>query len=246
MTSHRIFVLLLAGMCSLAAAHAQWRLGVTAGADLDCYTQENTYAYDRVLTPGWGGTMGITAQYNFLDWLGLRLDWTMAQRNYTSRFYLREWTDLNGDTQHEQYRYTNTYHLLPLTLSFSFGGEHVRGYADIVGYAGHWTSGKYTAQMQDEYHRQWLEGLQTVGYDTYVVEESYAFDKRRDRRFDAGLVGRIGITYTTPVRLFLALEGVCYYGLVNNHITGSEHYQQPGYHTTAALQIAIGYVFPQK
>lgn len=64
MPFHRIFVMLLAGVCSLAAAHAQWRLGVTAGGDLNCYTQENSYAYDRVLTSGWGGTAGITAQYN--------------------------------------------------------------------------------------------------------------------------------------------------------------------------------------
>lgn len=93
--------------------------------------------------------MGITAQYNFLDWLGLRLDWTMAQRNYTSRFYLREWTDLNGDTQYEQYCYTNTYHLLPLTLSFSFGGEHVRGYANIGGYARHYTTRQHIIAIFD-------------------------------------------------------------------------------------------------
>lgn len=246
MIPRRILVLCLAGVCSWVVVNAQWRLGVTAGTTVNCYTQENSYAYDRVLAPGWGGTAGITAQYNFFDWLGLRLDWTMAQRNYSSSFYFREWTDFNGQLQHEQYRYTNIYHMIPIAVNFSFGGKYVRGYVDIGGYVAHWTFGRYTAHMADEYHGQWMEDLQKRACATYTVSEPYTFDKRRDRRFDAGLTGRIGITYTTPVRLFISVEGVCYYGLVNNHLTGSDHYQQPGYHTTAALQIAIGYVFLQK
>lgn len=239
---HRIFVFLSACLCVLSPVCAQWRIGATAGVDLNHYYQENGYAYDRIISPAWGGTGGVSAQYDFLNWLGLRMDLNITQRNYSSRYFLRKWIDMDGVEQQEQYRYSNLYLMLPVTVSFSFGGEHVRGYADIGGYMGIWSGGRVRGQMQDEYHyEQQDDGI--YRFQTYEVSERYSFDKRRDRLFDAGLAGRIGVIYNAPSHLFVLLEAVCYYGLVNNHKTGSEHIRQPGYHTTAAMQLGVGYRF---
>lgn len=239
---HRIFVILSACMCMLSSVCAQWRIGATVGVDLNHYDQDNGYAYDRLISPAWGGTGGVSAQYDFLHWLGLRMDLNLTQRNYSSRYFLRKWTDIEGRKQQEQYHYSNLYLLLPVTVSFSFGGEHLRGYADIGGYMGIWSGGRVRGQMQDIYHKE-KQADGTYCYQTIEVSEKYPFDKRRDRLFDSGLAGRIGIIYNTPSRLYIMLEAVCYYGLVNNHKTGSEYLKQPGYHTTASLQVGVGYRF---
>ena len=58
---HRIFVFFAACLCVLSPVCAQWRVGATVGVDLNRYDQDNGYAYDRIISPAWGGTGGVSA-----------------------------------------------------------------------------------------------------------------------------------------------------------------------------------------
>ena len=220
------FVAVVAVLCCCTAASAQWRLGITGGIDWNYRHMETSYQYAQERNPRVGTAFGLMAQYDFRDWVGIRCDYQMAYRNYRDDY------TLTG----EYYDYKNIYHLLPITVSFSFGGEYVRGFANIGGYVGHWTA------MTCTYKEYNISKGQLSAENTIVND----FDKQRDRRIDAGLTAMLGVGYScSELGLFVNLETVLYYGLVNNHKTGSEYISQPAYDTTPVIQIAIGYVFPK-
>ena len=78
-----LFLVALTLLSSLAVTvQAQWRLGVNGGATWNHYSVDKQYATDYRFDERWGGTAGLTAQYNFFDWLGLRAGAFFAQRNY--------------------------------------------------------------------------------------------------------------------------------------------------------------------
>ena len=48
-------------------ANAQWRVGVTAGADYNVFSIDKQYMTDVLFDGRWGVTCGVTGQYNFTD-----------------------------------------------------------------------------------------------------------------------------------------------------------------------------------
>ena len=60
---------------------------------------------------------------------------------------------------------------------------------------------------------------------------------------DAGLVGRIGIIFDVYENLYMNVEMVDYWGMVNSHKTGSQYVKQNAYDNTMSFQIGIGYTF---
>ena len=64
---------------------------------------------------------GLTGQYNFNDWLGLRANVTYTQKNY--RF-------TRVDLSQMDYLHRNDYLLVPVLASFRFGGANVKGFAN--------------------------------------------------------------------------------------------------------------------
>ena len=63
-------------------ANAQWRVGVTAGADYNVFSIDKQYMADVLFDGRWGVTYGVTGQYNFTDWFGVRADFNLTQKNY--------------------------------------------------------------------------------------------------------------------------------------------------------------------
>ena len=72
---------LLTVMC-VTTASAQWKIGVTAGADYNVYNMDLQYMTDYKLDGRWGATLGITGQYDINSWLGVRADLNWTQKNY--------------------------------------------------------------------------------------------------------------------------------------------------------------------
>ena len=62
----RRFLLVFALMTTLFA-NAQWRVGVTAGADYNVFSIDKQYMTDVLFDGRWGVTCGVTGQYNFTD-----------------------------------------------------------------------------------------------------------------------------------------------------------------------------------
>lgn len=230
----KIYLSLILSLLALCAANAQWRLGVEGGVSLNWHMQDFGYANtmsNKILA---GGTAMISTQYNFNEWIGLRADLGWAQRNYT----LQRTSTYKGDNDASYpcvyySKYSRHYIMFPLTLSVSFGSEDVRGYVDIGGFVGGWLGG---AMQQSDYYDGVLD-------KSSVYEEKYVFNNKRDVRVDAGLVGRIGIVFNVYDNLYMNIEAVDYWGMVNIHKTGSKYIKQNAYDNTLSFQIGIGYIF---
>lgn len=221
----KFLVLAIAALCSIGM-QAQWRLGASGGGainwhmtDYGPFTIEN---YSR-----WGGTMDISAQYNFRDWVGIRFGLAMAQRGYSQLYPSTRTLRL--------YYYDRLYHMLPATVDFSYGNEVVRGYVDLGIYFGHWTDAAtsmyetYTGKPED--------------YQYNYRNEPYQFDSRRDCRFDFGGVARVGIVVYMPKNVFMNLETVYYQSFISSHQETSTRFAQMSYDGTLGIQLGIGYRF---
>ena len=128
------FYLCILALCSVfflpGKVQAEWRLGINGGATWNYYSLDKQYQTDYRYPSQWGGTAGLYTQYNFMDWLGLRVGAYYAQRNYRhTRVHYAEMWDL---------RYENNYLLFPVTVNFSFGGQKVRGFVNAGVYGGAW------------------------------------------------------------------------------------------------------------
>ena len=69
-------------LLTVLTASAQWRIGVTTGADYNVHSMDLQYMNDFSLEGRWGATLGVTGQYDVTDWLGVRADLNWSQKNY--------------------------------------------------------------------------------------------------------------------------------------------------------------------
>ncbi len=60
-------LLLVFALMTTLFANAQWRVGVTAGADYNVFSIDKQYMTDVLFDGRWGVTCGVTGQYNFTD-----------------------------------------------------------------------------------------------------------------------------------------------------------------------------------
>lgn len=206
------------------AVHAEWRLGVEGGATWNHYSINKQYMTDYRFVDQWSGTAGITTQYNFFDWLGLRAGAFFAQRNY--RHTRNEYASLLN------VKYENNYLLFPVTVNFSFGGRKVRGFVNAGVYGGAWLT----------CHRSGRECNTFSGKST-DFSEPYAFNARKDERGDFGYTGGIGIEYRFHEHWLMQVEAVCYYSVVSATKQYMEHQKDYRYHTTIGLQAGVSYIF---
>jgi opacity protein-like surface antigen len=219
----RIKRFLLAAMLMVAmTAQAQWRVGVTAGADYNVHSMNLQYMNDFLLEGRWGATLGVTGQYDFTDWLGVRADLNWVQKNYRLR------RDKVSETD---YKYRNNYLQLPVMASFSFGSEKWRGFCNLGVYAGYWLNSSRKGT-----------DVNTFSQRLYEFSEKVELDSDRDQRWDCGLVGGVGLEY----RLFKhwAIQGeVRYYYSTTSTRKQYMRVKDYRYNSTSAIQIGANYIF---
>lgn len=220
-----LFLVALMLLSPLAiTTQAQWRLGVNGGATWNHYSVDKQYATDYRFDEQWGGTAGLTAQYNFFDWLGLRAGAFFAQRNYRhTRGAYADRLDMC---------YVNNYLLFPVTVNFSFGGQKVRGFVDLGVYGGAWLTGKRSGQ---EY-----SSISGMGHN---ISEQIVFSNLKDQRGDFGYTGGLGIEYKFHPHWLAQIEAVCYYSVISATKPYMDHQKDYRYHTTIGLQAGISYIF---
>jgi hypothetical protein len=220
---HKSFLLAFVLLLPLTI-QAQWRVGVNGGASWNHYAVDKQYQTDYRYVPQWSGTAGIFTQYNFFDWLGLRAGVYYAQRNY------RHTRSTYADRLNV--KYDNNYLLFPVTANFSFGGQKVRGYANIGIYGGAWLAS----------HRSGTE-FNSFSNKATEFSESYVFNEQRDERGDFGYTGGLGIEYRFHEHWMMQVEATCYYSVVSATKQYMEYQKDYRYHTTVGLQAGISYVF---
>ncbi len=215
-------LIVVAGALMLTmAAHAQWRVGATVGATSNHYRMDRQYMSDYRYNDRWGLTVGLTGQYDFNEWLGVRADLNWTQKNYRA---LR-------DRVTTDYKYTNNYLLLPVMASFSFGGQKLRGFCNLGVYGGYWLSGNYSGTENN-----------IIAQATYSVEGHRDFNSDRDQRWDCGLVGGVGVEYRFAPHWGAQVEARYYYSTtsVQKQYMRVKDYR---YHSTLGLQAGVSYFF---
>jgi len=201
---------------------AQWTVGVYGGLDYCERSYNAGYDYTNYLDGKTGAVYGITGQYNILDWLGVRADINWQSRNFdSSHTYWRN-----------RYRHRNTYLTVPVMANISKGKGRLKGYVNLGGYLGHWQSQKIEGTS--------VKNISTNVYENIGTERGF---NPSNRRFDAGLAGGLGVSYLILPHIAIRAEWMMYYGLVNNHETGSGYYRQPSYDDVKIYTIGICYVF---
>jgi hypothetical protein len=217
-----VAIVIMAAVLNISPAHAQWRAGVTTGGAWNHYSINKHYMDDWDYEGKWGLTIGATGQYNFYDWLAVRADFNWTQKNH--RQYRHLLNSVDYDTR-------NDYLQLPVMASFSFGSKQVRGFLNLGAYGGYWCS----SRNRGTYYDAAIDA-------TYNIDESVEFIDERDQRWDAGLVGGIGIEYVFAKHWAAQVEARCYYSTTSIQ----KDYMQikdPKYNTTIGLQAAICYIF---
>ena len=80
-------VMALVAFLMVTTARAQWRVGVTGGADYNVFSMDQQYMTDYKVDGRWGVTLGVSGQYDVNEWLDYRYHSTTAIQlgiNYTS------------------------------------------------------------------------------------------------------------------------------------------------------------------
>ena len=219
----RKLLISIALLAILLPVQAQWRAGVTMGGDWNHYVIDKHYMTDWHYEGQWGWTLGLTGQYNFNEWLGVRADLNWTQKNH-HQYRTGVMANTNYDTW-------NGYLQLPVMASFSFGGQKVRGFLNLGVYGGYWLNSK----LNGHYFNLFSE-------NTSSLDDSVEFNDDRDQRLDCGLTGGIGVEYCFAPHWTAQIETRIYYSTIS---TQKDYMQlkDPKYNTTTAFQAAFYYIF---
>ena len=175
----RFFVVLLLVIVSLTSG-AQVRVGITGGIDYNVYSISTHYMQNWHYEGKGGYTAGIMGQYDFKDWIGLRMELNWAQKN--NRLYgtgdFLEYTNIETYNNHIQ---------LPVMASVSVGNKRWHGFVNLGGYGACWLN------------RKQIGAIASLPYDdkipTAYLNKYTSFSDERDNRYDFGLVGGMGVEW---------------------------------------------------
>lgn len=224
-------LLLWAGIFLSDRAAAQWKVGINAGYAYNRYCIDTQYAYDFNYKGRDGLTIGIPVEYGILDWFAVRADLIYLQKGYKmTRLYLEDCRDRRDH-----------YLSLPVMARFSFGSEKLRGFLHAGGYVGYWADSRVKGRELS--HTILLDKLLNGENIFFPYDHKYAFNSKRDNRFDAGLAGGIGMSYRILPHIEIEAEGRCYYALTSITKDYMKHTKQPQYNTTFTLQAGVKYCF---
>lgn len=215
-------VLLLCAFGTATATAQGWRVGVTAGADYNVRSMDMQYMSDFRTEGRWGATVGVSGQYNFTDWFGVRADLNWAQKNYRQYRSVLNVVD---------YKYRNNYLQLPVMASFSFGGSKLRGFTNLGVYGGYWMNSS-----------RWGLDYNSFTDRTYDFSEKVNFDSDRDQRLDFGFVGGAGLEYRLSKHWAAQIELRYYYSTTSVQ-KQYMHVKDYRYNGTTAIQVGGYYVF---
>ena len=211
-------LLVAVALLTAMTAQAQWRVGVTGGADYNVFSMDQQYMTDYKVDGRWGVTLGVTGQYDVNDWLGVRADLNWTQKNY--RHSRVVYSDVN-------YKLTNNYLQLPVMASFRFGGERLRGFCNLGVYGAYWLNSNRKGSDWNSFANKTTE-----------FDEKVDFYDTRDQRWDCGLVGGIGLEYLITNHWAAQAEVRYYYSTTS---TTKQYMRNKDYRYNS--QLGINYIF---
>lgn len=198
---------------------AQLRVGINGGYTLNNLDYSTGSYYDKYYQTKGGYSLSANLQYDYLDWLAIRVEPGFITKNYDT--YRLSFDRLISND--------NRFIQLPIMAQFSLGGERLRGFVDLGGYVGYWCSGL----VYGDY-------LSIFSFENNFNIDSYEFDSTRDNRFDAGLLLGLGVEYRICDNFYATAESRLLYGLTDMQKQYMS-YQYHRYNTTFLFQLGVSY-----
>lgn len=195
-------ITLLLLLCMTRGVHAQLYVGIAGGYNRNYIQTNNANRNFTNYIPGDGFSIGIPVQYQLADWFAIAADPTFIRKTYTqirSAFYL-------GTYQTNQ----NNYLQLPLMGHFMFGGKQLKGFFNLGGYAGYWTSGRVQGVLANVLNP--VDSVTATNTffnfsNPYEYNENHEFNTTRDNRLELGWIAGTGISYTIGGKYVVFAEG---------------------------------------
>lgn len=228
----------LAVFAGTLTSKAQFSVGLEAGYNKNyVLTNAGFHAFTKY-EPLEAFNIGVPVKYDFNNWFAVQADPQYIQKNYKmlrTHFFQGIYEDRK-----------NSYIQLPVMAHFSFGGQKLKGFFNLGGYAGYWSSGKIKGTQPDIFAQtpdipdeqelySYLELKPGFNYD-----QKYEFDKRRDRRIELGLLAGAGLSYQLKPRYQIFAEGR-YYRALSDQQKNYMINQIPRYNDTYVIQVGCMY-----
>ncbi|MDQ1089675.1 porin family protein [Siphonobacter sp. SORGH_AS_1065] len=222
--------------------YAQWSVGIEGGYNQNAlYTNVGALSFTKYV-PQNGFSVGIPVQYKVKDWFSIQADPQFIQKNYE----LKRTQFFEGIYQ----KNINSYVQLPLMGRFTFGGEKLKGFLNLGGYASYWSMGRIKG-VQANIFSDIESSSDTQEYDRYLelkngysYNEPYTFDERKDNRLELGWLTGVGVSYQYKKYQFF-VEGR-YYQSITDQQKNYMINQIPRYNQTYTAQIGCLYQFAKK
>ncbi len=234
------FLCMALTMLFIVPTHAQLSVGFEGGYNKNYLITNVSNLVSTQYNPLSGFSFGVPVVYQVADWFSLKAVPSFMQKNYLMQ--------RTGFYQGVYQNSTNGYIQLPVMGQFSFGGEALRGFVDIGGYAGYWLTGHVKGTMpnilnQGAYTNTTSNAQPNNIFDEftpYSYNEKYTFNNTKDKRLALGVLAGAGLSYqlTDTYKLY---GGATYY----NSLTDLQKKYQTGlvprYNTTYVFSLGVLY-----
>jgi len=217
---------------------AQFYLGIEAGGNKNYLITNNSAQSFTTYNSASGISIGIPVLYQFNEWFALQASPSYTQKNYQ--------INRTGFFQGIYQKNTNGYIQLPIMGNFSFGGEQLRGYANLGVYGAYWLSGNVKGTEPNilnpndtAYSSSNPSSALNENYG-YTYNEKYTFSSIKDNRLELGWVAGMGISYEVNSSYRFFIEGK-YTGSFTDQQKKYQTNQVPRYNDT--FGISIGCLF---
>lgn len=219
-------------------SHAQFSIGLEGGYNKNHIITNIGFRAFTKYEPLDGFNIGIPVKYDLNNWFAIQADPQYIQKSYK----------IVRSSYFEGINHTNknSYIQLPLMAHFTFGSQKLKGFLNLGGYAGYWSSSRIKGTQIDTFAKVYElpDGAQTPsildGEPGYSYNEKFIFDSRRDRRIELGVLAGTGVSYQLKPRYELFAEGRYYRGLTDQQKNYMLN-QIPRYNDTYVIQVGCMY-----
>lgn len=165
----KIILLSLAGFFFLTITQAQVSVGVKGGLTLANLSIDSENE--------------VSADYSIGGHAAVFLRSGKGLFSFQPEFmFIQKGTRINSTSSAAYSQLSMNYLDLPLLLRITIGIKIVEVYINLGPYGGYWISGKNKNYYYDDTQAKWV-----------TDKETYEFDEDHDVRFDAGIVGGVGV-----------------------------------------------------
>lgn len=240
-TKNRFFITVTMGI-ALAIfitphLNAQWSVGIESGINKN-YMNTNISNLSFTQYKGsYNYSISIPIAYQFNSWLSVKAEPGIMKKSYK--------IERTGYFTGIYERFDNSYLQLPIMASFSFGGSKLKGFVNIGGYGGYWTGGHVKgaiANILDPVDSSYTETEATQDYSGLTsisaYSEKYTFDKKKDNRYEWGILAGGGISYQINRKWKIFTEAMYYQSLTDQQKKYMIN-QVPRYNETYALSLGF-------